>query len=436
MNHLKSLSLCLSILGLLACAPKAATIEAQPVYTPPVPQVIPPDDQKPAPQTFSWVTEDGGQSQLDFNPQVDILFVTDNSDSMRSAQENLSRNIDGFAAGITQNPMIDYHIGVVSVWDSSKRFADNKKDPYQIGDLHYIRDKNGKSVNKRYVTKADRTKISLASTIDIGVTPFEQGGPEKEEFFSPLSAALDKNGHGATNEGFFRDNAQLVVILMTDADDSSERLITDKDYSVPRLGPEQMAQKLIAMKGGNAAKLSVYGVLVRKSDPDDKKDWDLRIHPKYHPECFDMTKKNPTLNGSCTTGFGPDRLEDFIFKANGVSAITAAVRQKYLMGITSSHFGDDLSRIGDDIKIKTLEKQIFLSQRPKTDDKTQQIMIRVRYGTADQLAKGTAQVIPQKQDGGWLYDPENNAVNLSGNIKYNYVDGARFSVDLMPLTLK
>ena len=91
--------------------------------------------------------------------------------------------------------------------------------------------------------------------------------------------------------------------------------------------------------------------------------------------------------------------------------------------------------MGNDITVKTLAKEIFLSQRPRVNDQGQ-LMVRVRYGTEKDLASGKAQVIPQKAIGGWLYDPENNSVHLSGDIKYNYQDGARFAVDLIPLTLK
>ncbi len=161
-----------------ACSPESATLYSQkppepvPVYTPPPEPVIPPDTVVGR-QEFKWISEDGGQSQLDFNPQVDILFVIDNSDSMKSAQDNLFRNVDQFTSNIAKNKMIDYHIGAVSVWDSSERYARDKKDSYQIGDLRFI--KNGQSQQsgtRRFVTKVDGSSI-LAATLKIGVVPYE-----------------------------------------------------------------------------------------------------------------------------------------------------------------------------------------------------------------------------------------------------------------------
>lgn len=400
-----------------ACSPESASLSAEKPLEETHVQV-PPREQFPV-QGIQWITEDGGQSQLDFNPQVDILFVTDNSDSMKSAQENLVRNIDRFTAGIVKNKMIDYHIGVISVWDSSDRYLQNKKDPYQIGDLRHIKSSKVQNVNRRFVTKND--KGFLASTLNIGVTPYSEGGPEFEEVFSPLAAALEKTGRGAANEDFFRPAAQLVIVLLTDADDSSKSV-----------NPEEMAQKLIDFKGGHAEKVAVYGVLVRPDDPDDSKDWNLRIHPKYHPECFTESQKTVqkkvekvfTNNGTCS-GFGPEKLEQFIIHANQPTGTPDQIRAKHIMSIVSPKFGDDLTKIGADITVKTLAKEIFLSQRPRVD-KNGQLMIRVRYGK---------QSIQQKAKGGWLYDPENNSIHLSGEIEYQYVEGARFSVDLVPVTI-
>jgi hypothetical protein len=418
-----------AFLLLSACAQESGTILAQkaipeekteaPVY----PDVVQPNE--PAPpvypevqkQELKWITEDGGQSQLDFNPRVDILFVTDNSDSMKSAQANLIKNLNRFTNGITNNKMIDYHIGVISTWD--KKWEDpqaKKADQYKIGELRFAKTIAGTDTPARFVTKKDSAGV-LATTLKIGVVALKDGGPENEEFFSPLAAALENSGRGSSNEGFFREDAQLVVIFLTDADDASSRI-----------SPEQMAQSLIDFKGGRQDKVSVYGVLVDAKDPDQNKDWALRIHPTYHPECF-VGQKN---NGKCT-GFGPERLEQLIVAANNGAGNPKQIREQYIMSIISPSFGTELGRMGDSITVKTLEKQIYLSQIPFVD--SGKLMLRVRYGTSEVLAQGKGQLIPAKADGGWTYNPSSNSVKLSGNIKYEYKEGARFAVDLIPVPL-
>jgi hypothetical protein len=419
MKYSTLLMTALSLSFLAACSPESGSLVASKPYAQPTPPTYAPVPE----QKSGWITEDGGQSQLDFNPQVDILFVSDNSDSMKSAQANLVRNIDKFADGIIKNKMVDYHIGVVSSWDSSERFLTTKKDQYGLGELHFVKDSKNQTINKRFVSRTE--KDLMASTLDIGVASYADGGPENEEFFSPLVAAMEKSGNGGVNDGFFRANAQLVVIFLTDADDSSTALTTD-----------ELDRKLLNFKGGKRDKLSVYGVLVNANDDDQYKDWGLRIHPKYHPECFNVTKKSPTRNDVCKKGFGPDRIEQLIVTANQGSGLPAKeIRKKYIMSIVSKNFGTDLATIGSDIKIRTMAKEIFLSQVPVVTE-NQQVQVRVRYGTPKELAAGRGQLIPQSAKGGWLYNPESNSVRLSGDINYNYEDGARFAVDLMPVILK
>jgi hypothetical protein len=147
-----------------------------------------------------------------------------------------------------------------------------------------------------------------------------------------------------------------------------------------------------------------------------------------------MTAKTLKNNGRCT-GFGPERLEQLVVAANVEAGTPEQVREKYIMSIVSKNFGSDLAKIGDSITVKTLAKEIFLSQRPRVDSATGQLMVRVRYGSPAVLAAGKGQLFPLKDDGGWKFDAENNSVKLSDNIKYEYVEGGRFAVDLIPVTL-
>lgn len=416
------ISTAVSLLLLTGCSPESQTVGVEPIR--PESKVdIPKYDPIPE-QTFSWITEDGGESSQSFNPQIDILFVIDNSDSMVSAQANLKRNIDKFTASIIKNKMIDYHIGVVSAWDSSERAAKLNKEGYSIGELRHIKDASGKKYDKRYLDRSTEDKNLMASTIHIGITPFNQGGPEVEELFSPLQAALEKSGHGQVNEGFFRDQAQLVIVLLTDADDSTNRI-----------SPEQMMQTLVDFKQGRADKISVYGALVSEKDPDQFKDWGLRIHPTYHPECFTTVGKTHKNNGTCT-GFGPKVLEQFIAIANNQAGKSAKDLKNYIMSIRQD-FGQDLTRIGQDITVKTLTKVINLQQRPRVNSTTRQLELQVRYGSPKELQAGRqfGQKIPAGEKG-WLYNPEDNSIRLSGHIQYKYVEGGRFAVDMIPVTLK
>jgi hypothetical protein len=408
----KHLILSLLALALAACSAKTADIYGQrELAQPPAPE-IPKYAQIPADQ-IKWITVDGGNGALDFHPEVDILFVVDNSDSMKSAEDNLQRNVDYFAAALRKNKMIDYHIGVTSVWDSSPRYVNNPHNIYKAGELWNVRDSQGNKYPERFVTKDSHDDL-LAATLNIGIEPYSEGGPENEEMFSPIDGALHQTGHGDSNEGFFRNSAQLVVVILSDADDSTNSIT-----------PEQLAQELFDFKKGHAEKVSAYAALVRASDPDSKKDYGLRIMPQYHPECFTHGKNN----GQCQ-GFGPDRIVNFILAANAAHGSPDQIRQNNLMHLIQKDFGHDLSRIGKDIAVRTLAKTIALPERPRLDDQSGQLMIRVRYGTA-----ASSQVIPQSASAGWTYDADSNSIEIAGDVPYQYQKDAQFMVEMVPVTL-
>ncbi|MFS4460353.1 hypothetical protein [Bdellovibrio sp. HCB2-146] len=406
---------------LSACAQESGSLYSQDPQPVPPPVVIPEGTKVPT-QQFGWITNDGGESEVDFNPRVDILFVIDNSDSMAATQDSLVKNINRFTSGIVSNKVIDYHIGVISTWDNSENFAKLKKDTYGIGELRAAKNAQGVEQSKRFIDRSDSPQ-ALAATLKIGIAPLVQGGPENEEFFAPLLAAIEKSGRGAANEEFFREDAQLVVVFVTDAD----------DYNKNNISHEQVAQALVDFKK-DPKKVSVYGALVGAKDPDTKKDWALRIHPKYNEQCFNFDAKGKATNNGTCTGFGPEKIESLIYKVNKQTGMTdAQIRNQYVMSILSPKFGDELGRLGDDIKKKILEKEIFLSQSPRFDEKTQQYQIVVRYGKPDVLAKGKGQIIPMDKQKGWSFTPP-NIVKISGNLKA-YEEGAKFAVDFVPVNL-
>lgn len=433
------------MLTLSACSPENASIKARrdivQEFTPVEHPVIPPDQLLPPdttviptfdPEPIVWITQDGGQRQFDFNPRTDILFVIDNSESMKAAQENLSRNINRFVEGFRQNRMVDFRIGVISVWDNSDRYAQGKKDPFSVGELRFIKDAQGRALKSRYVSRFQGYESALAATLKIGVVPYADGGPEVEEVLLPISQAIQKTGRGAVNEEFFREDAHLVVVIVTDADDSKSSI-----------APEQVAEELFQFKKGRRDLVSAYGVLTRKSDPDSVKDWDLRVHPKYHPECFDTIetvdskgrKKTETKNnGLCKDGFGPERLEQFILAANSHHGRPEEIRARQLLALNQKDFGTDLAKIGSDITIRALEKEIFLDQRPRLGADGQ-LMIRVRYGTKAQVAAGKGVQIPRQADKtpGWVFDTERNSIKISGEVKYDDLSDASFAVDMVPV---
>lgn len=403
--------------------PQYPHVEKPAVPPPPVHAKVDIPKAPPAPQhprvekdQLNWIQFLGGEAQLELNPKVDILFVEDNSSSMKVVQDNLARNINRFANAFQQK--VDFRVAVLSVWDSSPKFVNDPRRKYDIGELRRVRDGNGKLIDKRFLTREMATPKALSSTIHIGVASNQEAMPEFEEIFSTLSASIKRPENVDPTHGFFRPDARLVVILVSDAEDSNSRI-----------SPEQLAQELIDFKGGNPAMVSAYGVLVRKEDNDKYKDYDIKRHPNYHPECFDWTnpKRPVAVADLCKEGFGPDRLDQFIMAANRDEGSAGKISSKFILKLVQHDFGKDLSRIGSDISEKTMEKEILLNQRPRSyPNRPDVAMVRVFYGKSE---------IPE--GAGWVYDPFNNSIRLSGKIdylKYSKDPKARFRIDMVPVT--
>lgn len=254
-------------MSLLACAPENPALTAPPEYLAAIEQQAP------------------GSNEYEYKPMVDILFVIDNSDSMKTHQANLKKNIDRFVEAFEANERVDFHIGAVSIFDS-KRFGPVVKDFYPIGKLRPLKDPNrpGEEIpGSQFVTREEGYIEVLGETLKIGTQargrgnggPDDLGGPEYEEAFSPVVAAFD-----GRNPGFFRDKAHLAVIMITDANDESA------------MTPSELNRYLYDLKGGN---YSTYAVLALKNctrDPGGAPDKILEFIRLSGGHAYNLCDKN------------------------------------------------------------------------------------------------------------------------------------------------
>jgi hypothetical protein len=391
----------------VSCQAPSSTHQAQrelPDIKPEVPQY-----EQPVIQKANWVTLEESGFDSSYNPKVDILFVIDNSASMKQVQTNVARNIDQFINQFSQNESIDFQIGVTTNWDHyTEKFQ--QAHPDGAGALRPI-----PNFERRFFKKGDENLVQkLRQTLQVGILPLQEGGPEHEAFLSPVLGALEKTGRGDVNEGFIRSDAHLVVILVTDADDMT-----------PTLSPSEAAEKLIEIKG-SPDKVSVFGVLVGKEDPDSVKDMGLRKTPKYHPECFIQKGKQFVDNGLCPRSFGPDRLEQFIFSANARLGSTESIGAKRILRITSPDFGRGLMNFAQDIVAQVSEKRIMLPVRPQISAQGAP-QIELLFGTSEKL-----ETVPQNA---YQYLPKTNEITILKPWKKKIDSNGRFVIRVLPLLI-
>ena len=197
--------------------------------------------------------------------RVDLLFVIDNSGSMDDEQVNLVNSVPSFISEI-QTQLADadsYHVGVITsdeyefnegctqegamvIATGGSDSSDALCGPYAEGFT--------------YMTENDNLDLAFPCAAKVGTD-----GDGDERPMQTMQAALspDMNAPGGCNEGFLRDDALLVIVIITDEEDDHEVEGCAKDtYPGSSGGPAQWFEGVVAAKGGieqNIVVLSLVG---------------------------------------------------------------------------------------------------------------------------------------------------------------------------------
>jgi hypothetical protein len=199
---------------------------------------------------------------------VDILFVVDNSGSMKEEQENLRQNFPklvealrsstlgaekGLAGAVcttgntTGCAIPNVHIGVISSDLGAGQFGTGscatsqgdqgrlKNAPQVPGctapnDAYISYIDGATNVNDGNASGVESVKQALACIAELGTD-----GCGYEHHLEAAYWALDSNAD--RNPGFIRDSALLAIVIIADEDDCSARLQNLFDQNNPNLGP-------------------------------------------------------------------------------------------------------------------------------------------------------------------------------------------------------
>ncbi|MEM9189430.1 MAG: hypothetical protein AAGF12_09660 [Myxococcota bacterium] len=149
---------------------------------------------------------------------VDVLFVIDNSGSMADQQASLIASFDGFVTGMRERlaDTTSFHLGVVTT-DS---YRGNEAGCQDIGDL--VTQTGGPDAagqrcgpfasGARYLSQSDDLSPAFRCIAQVGT-----GGDDDERAARAVLNAIDPSR--PCNVGFIRDDAVLVVVVITDEDD-------------------------------------------------------------------------------------------------------------------------------------------------------------------------------------------------------------------------
>ncbi|MDP1915054.1 MAG: choice-of-anchor D domain-containing protein [Myxococcales bacterium] len=180
-------------------------------------------------------------------PQVDILFTIDDSCSMAEEQAALAMNFNAFISYATTSN-VDYRIAVVTTDDFSSS-----------GQGRFVTT-GGPAVLARSMPNVQQ---AFAQRVNVGIN-----GSGNEKPLSTTLKALTTPLTTGTNSGFLRDDANLAIILVTDAPDQSQEPL---DYFMTRLplvkGPRRIHQVSVSAIGPFANPPTGSACFIEAVDP-------------------------------------------------------------------------------------------------------------------------------------------------------------------------
>jgi len=227
-------------------------------------------DLPPTPQDSGPSDDTGGGKGCE---KIDFLFVVDNSSSMNVHQQNLRNSFGPFIDTIISTVQgSDYHIMVI---DSDECVINNigtippPPPPYQcqngcdavLGAGH-IRD-CAVPDGKRYLTSAldaATLKSTFQCIANVGIT----GSADEMPMSALVEAVGPLNGPGQCNEGFLRNDAVLVITVISD--DHSGWSGNDNENGFGGT-PQSWFDGVMAAKKGVLENVVVLGLYAQLSDP-------------------------------------------------------------------------------------------------------------------------------------------------------------------------
>lgn len=380
------------------------------------PQALP----KP-PEPLLSVNQVNGLQQVDYTPKAEILFVVDNSDSMKAHIAEVSRNIDAFVNAFSKNNPLEFHAAVLSVYDrrtyeSAAYQAKFGKIPHAYflrGEFHPVKDAQGNVIPKKYfISSSDRDwQDMLKNTMKIGVQHLDEGGPQWEESFSPVAAVYNfLPPNNATGEKYLQETAQLnqerqgfffgpnaykIIFFITDASDDSP------------ISPSQFYSDMLQTSNNDPSKIWAFGAIVPSSDLTCPRDpGNIPGHTNLIESFLRMTNQLP---------ISADH-----------RGRTAGLRETNFVSLCSSSFGEKFAEWGKLIREHTISQVIHLQYQPVVSSNPAQTL-RVFYGNQEIPFADKPGVI------GFTYSPSDNSIVLDPRLRLKTEPGAQLHVSYIPI---
>ena len=174
---------------------------------------------------------------LDSVQKTDILFVIDNSSSMLEEQQGIASELPAFVNELKQGAGTahDFRVGVITpaVYQNRQlpdggtelQYFPSQSGKLQAVPLAILPDGGATPGTDRFIESSDPELVDKMSRLVVGVRSITGSGQEtpfeavRLALSEPVSTTPVAEGG---NQGFFRDDARLLVVMVSDEDDCSE----------------------------------------------------------------------------------------------------------------------------------------------------------------------------------------------------------------------
>ena len=221
--------------------------------------------------------------EFETRARVDVLFIDDNSDSMRDAQQRLGAKLKDFLTSLAK---IDWQIGITTTDVTDGTWG------LQGSLLQFA------AVHQRYLTTAMPNAAQLFDGTIVRDETWNCGSdcPSTDE--RGLRATIEAIGkRDGDNAGFFRDDADLVVIVLSDEDEGS--------VGGPDADRGEDVVKAFTDAFGAEKALTGFAIIVQPGDTACFKEHDT-LGGHYGQVLADFAKLTGGTTGSiCAADYGP-----------------------------------------------------------------------------------------------------------------------------------
>ncbi len=258
-----------------------------------------------------------GRTQTAESKAIDILVVVDNSRSMVHEQKIIADQFDQFVSYIED---ADYRIGVITT-DVLSQGKENT--PGYYGNLDRIGDNGSlyispQSSNPRLLFKqAIEREEAITCTNNINCATFY------EKPLLAMMMAVDKRH--SVNRGFFRQDAELVILTLTDED---EQKTAEEQMNNSRLPTANDVLSRIDFHFGQEKKVTAFSISVLPGDKeclDIQKGGSISGASEYGEAVVSLSRATRGLSFDiCDTNYGQklSTMSEFMSKRLRFDSIT------------------------------------------------------------------------------------------------------------------